>query len=187
MNDRSLPLAGGLVATAVGLVMVTVPQLAGAVPIDRDVLLLVGGLALGGALLEGWRTDEVSGDRFETGDPETLVDLPAPGDEDSGVFRERSVLRIPETRETVVVRLRSVAVEVIQRRQDCSSAAARTMVARGKWTDDPYAAAFLAEEADVESPSVPARARIRTDGPLRYRARRTLDAIVELAGMEVTA
>lgn len=187
MNDRALALAGGLVATAVGLAMVAVPQLAVAVPTDRDVLLLVGGLALGGALLSGLRTDEVIGERFETGDPETLADLPAPGDEDSAVFRERSVRRIPETREKVVVRLRSVAVEVVQRRHDCSPAAARAMVAAGEWTADPYAAAFLAEEADVESPNVPARARIRTDGPLRYRARRTLDAIVDLAGMEVPA
>jgi len=82
-------------------------------------------------------------------------------------------------------RLRETAVDAHARARDCDRAAARAAVADGSWTNDPVAAAALAD-ADGPEYGVGARLRLWLD-PERERERRlrrTVDAIRRLAGGE---
>lgn len=178
-------LAAGTVITGLGLVMTAVPRLAGAVPGQRELVVVVGIVAVVGALATLWRRRSVAFERVETGDPETLVSLQAPGDEARSSFQRASALRLTDSRHRVEERLRKVAVDVIRRRHDCSAAAAESMLATGEWTDDPHAAAFFADAEAVDTPRLPPGMWLRVESPFTYRARRTVDAIVELSGMEV--
>lgn len=76
-------------------------------------------------------------------------------------------------------RLRRGAVRVIKTRYGLADADAREAVAEGTWTDDPIAAAFLAEE-----PTYPLydrlRAAVEPGRAYRRRVRRTLDEVDSL-------
>lgn len=183
MNARRVLLTVGIAVTGLGLLMAMVPQLAAAYPTREGFVLLVALVALGGGLVTMSRRRNAEFERVETGDPETLIKLPAPGDEARRSFDRASALKLTDTRDKVEERLRNAAVDVIRRRYDCSPAEAREMLQRGDWTDDEHAAAFLSD--DVNPPRVPPQKWVRVDSPFTFRARRTVDAIIDLAGMEV--
>jgi hypothetical protein len=183
MNARRFLLAVGTAVTGLGLLMAMVPQLAAAYPTQEAFVVLVGLVALGGAVATMSRRRDAEFDRVETGDPETLIELPAPGDEASRSFERASALKLTDTREKVEDRLRNAAVDVIRRRYDCSTGEAREMLASGEWTDDEHAAAFLSD--GVTPPRIPPQLWVRIDSAFTFRARRTVDALVDLAGMEV--
>ena len=185
MTGRRLLLAAGVVLAVLGLAMTAAPGLAAAVPTRRRMVLLVGVVALLGAVGVLSRRRAVDVERIETGDPETLVDLPAPGDEARGAFRRASALQLTGSRDRVEQRLHEVATDVVARRHDCTDDAARALLASGEWTDDPFAAAFLSEDGATEAPRIPPTEWVRVDSPFQYRARRTVDAIIDLTEMEV--
>jgi hypothetical protein len=187
MRSRRVLLAVGTVITGVGLVMTALPGVAAVVPGQQELVLVVAVVAVGGALVTLSRRRGVDFERVETGDPETLVSLQAPGDEARSSFRRASALKLTDSRHRVEERLRKVAVDVIRRRHDCSAAEAEEMLATGEWTDDPHAAAFLGDGEAVDTPRLPPGMWLRVESPFTYRARRTVDAIVALSGMEVEA
>lgn len=87
--------------------------------------------------VESFVSTEQPGDEFET----ALAEL---------VGRRGRAVRPTEHRELIERRLREDAVRTLTRVDDCDHAAARERVASGAWTDDRYAAAFVAE--DVSGP-----------------------------------
>lgn len=186
MNARSILLATGIALTGVGLAVTVDPQPARALPVTRPMLLMVGlATVLVGVLLVD-RRRQAERDLAETSEPESLPELPVPGDDFREDLRRAGSLRGTGSQEDVRERLRTAAVAVIRRRQDCSAEEARRLVAAGEWTDDEFAAAFLGEDR-ASRPRIPLDAWLRIESPFTYRARRTARAIMDLAGMEVAA
>lgn len=184
MSGRPVLLAVGIVLAGVGLAMTVDPGPARAFPLPRMTLAMVGAGTLFAAVLLVERRRRVDHERAETGEPETLPELPAPGDGFREDLRHAASLRGAGTQEAVRERLRAATVAVIRRRQDCSPSEARRLVDTGEWTDDEFAAVFLGDDL-TDGPRIPMDAWLRIESPFTYRARRTVRAIVDLAGMEV--
>lgn len=137
----------GAAVAALGVLVLVVPGLAGAVFAREFHLSLVGLLALvqgGRVLREGWRTDL---DRAETGDPELVEGVPTPGDDFDDALATAGRVHVLEGRGEVEERLERAAREVLQRRRECAPEEARRRLAEGDWTDDPLAASFFAGDA----------------------------------------
>jgi len=97
----------------------------------------------------------------------------------SGGLGARAHLRGDE-RAAVRDRIRSAAVETLVRVEGCSRPEASQRVARGEWTDDRTAAAFLAEQGPG---SLGARLTDALPGGSRFQRRteRTVAAVLDLA------
>lgn len=173
-----------IVALAYGVATAFDPSLAGLVVINEFYVPLLGGLALvlGYRSLQRRRRTEIEG--TETGDPEIVTPVEAPGMEfDRQVARVTGYRRTTvQTRERVHDRLHETALAVVQRRLDCSREVALDHLEDGTWTDDPFAATFLGGE-DVEDPPLFDRLRhaLRSESKFQHEARRTADAIAALA------
>lgn len=116
-----------------------------------------------------------------TPDPEQPVDRPAAGhdfDETIHGWRFRLPLVGDRRRAETRQRLREAAVGAVMRAEDCDRDAAKRLVERGAWTDDPAAARFL-------DPGVAAGGTLATwadavtrfETPTERRARVTAEAI----------
>ncbi|WP_416841692.1 hypothetical protein [Haloferax sp. DFSO52] len=118
-------------------------------------------------------------DQTETPDTETPIDTPPAGqsfDETIQGWRFRTPIVGERTRTTIKNRLRTAAVEVLMRTEDCGRSQAQRLVRRGAWTDDETAAAFLGRpQQSTLNTAVAALPRRQT--PAEYRAHRTADAI----------
>jgi len=122
----------GTALAAVGFALLAVGAVVGLPLGDRhDPLVLVAYLTLlaAGTYFAGRNADIA--DVWEPVPTERGETVPVPGDGRPGNWRARC---------------RSVLVPAIARREGCSRAAARDRVQRGVWTDDPVAAAALAED-----------------------------------------
>lgn len=110
---------------------------------------------------------------------ERPVPVPAAGeplDEAIGRWRMAIPLVGRATLERVRDRLRSAAVVAVASDEGCSRPDARKRVEDGTWTDDPVAAAFLADRSSWVGAWLSGLAN-RETGP-EYRTRRTVEAIV---------
>jgi len=121
-------------------------------------------------------------DQTRMPDPESATAVPAPGDplaETLSDWRFAVPFAGRDLQSRVRERLRDGAVEAVRGTLNCDDAGARERVARGTWTDDPHAAALL---ADDRSPSVRARltATFHGDSWFVYAARRTAGAVADL-------
>jgi len=85
-------------------------------------------------------------------------------------------LRRAETPRTVRDRLREAAVALVVSREGVDRRTAAAWVDQGRWTDDPVAAAFLAEDGRVPA-RVRWRERLSTTPRVVTRARRTAEAL----------
>ncbi|GGN94050.1 DUF7269 family protein [Haloarcula pellucida] len=151
--------------------------------VDNDYLLVMvfGGVAVAlGALVFLTSTDSVRVRQMPA------VEQPTPAPEPGERFDEqldgwRPLLPVVgrQSRDAVRERLRQAAVRTVAAERGWPEAKAATAVAEGSWTEDPVAARFLAhdEGSDVVGTALTALARGET--PIRYRARRTMAAIVE--------
>lgn len=74
-------------------------------------------------------------------------------------------------------RLRELAVRVVAADEDWQRSTAATAVRDGSWTGDPVARRFLATDGMPRSVRTWLRAISNGETPLRYRSRRTLEAI----------
>lgn len=153
MNLRRLLLLLGVGAGVAGLVLAAFPGLAVGVGAHSLFVFIVGAFAGMEALLDIQARRRARFTQAETGDPEEgLVPARAGADiDDALAAAERGLDRQTRgRRDAIRERVRAAAVEVLMRREDCTPEEAETMLARGTWTDDPYAAAFFGAEVDVE-------------------------------------
>lgn len=204
-----LMVLGGL-AFALGVLTIVAPAVADAIPIEAVVALLGNDYilvaALAGAAVLVVLTVLVA--RGVTGinqttppDPEEVHSVPRFGEAFDEVISRGGLraLLTTERHRQVRTRLREAAIATVMRETNCTRAEARERVERGTWTDDPEAAAFLAEakEGNLESGSGPGpgpgpatgpgsatgvaarvRAAIGGETPFQRGARRTAAEIV---------
>ncbi|WP_256301015.1 DUF7269 family protein [Haloarchaeobius salinus] len=87
-------------------------------------------------------------DEVTTPDPERAISLPVPGDDFDAAMGSRLAL-LPlvggTDRAAIRERLHSDLVHWLMRSENCSRSEAELRVATGDWTDDHYAALFLAD------------------------------------------
>jgi hypothetical protein len=189
-TSRARLLLGGL-ALAAGIGLVVAPT--GVIGIVeslatqevRTAAALVGGFAILQALAAGALVRARSGEPTEVSDP--LVDATAtdpgatPGEELDDALDGYDDLTGSE-RADVRDRLRATAVHVVAARRGCSRERAREAVADGRWTDDPSAAAYLADEAAITVPlSIRLREVLGAGSTERVRATRAAEAIPQIA------
>lgn len=200
-----LPLAilGGL-AFALGVLTIVAPAVADAIPIEAVVALLGNDYILvavlaGAAVLVVLTVLAVRGvtgiDQTTPPDPEEVHSVPRFGEAFDAVISGGGLraLLTTERHRQVRTRLREAAIATVMRETNCTRAEARERVERGTWTDDPEAAAFLAEAEEGDLEAGPAtgpgpgsatgiaarvRAAIRGETPFQRGARRTAAEIV---------
>lgn len=152
MNVR-LSSALGALAVLVGLAMVFVRSLAGAISPQWALLVLVGVLAViqGLRVAQGRRRTELR--ETETGDPEKRYEAPTPGAdvEESLALAGRWSRAGRIARRKLRDRLQEAAVTAVMDEAGCSREEAARRVRAGDWTDDPIAAAFLSEEVALSA------------------------------------
>jgi hypothetical protein len=188
MTDHPVLTAIGVAAVGLGILLVVQPRLAAAIGADYVAVTVVGLLAIVQAVrvVQRRRSTEIRG--AETPDVETVETVPTPGEAfDDRVAALRSSTRRSRVRERDDIReqLAETAITAAARARNCSRAAARERIEAGAWTDDRYAAAFL---AGPDGPSLPFRSKLRfVAGPEslgQHQMRRTADAIARLAGVD---
>lgn len=181
---RSGLLVIAVAALAYGVATAFDPGLVGLLVINEFYVPLLGGLALvlGYRSLQRRRRTEIQ--NGETGDPEIVEPVDAPG-----VGFDRQVSSVTdyrratlEKRQRIEQRLYETALAAVQRRLDCSQSEAQAHLEDGTWTDDPFAAAFLGGD-DVPEPPLVDRLRhtLRSESTFQRDARRTADAIASLS------
>ncbi|WP_049985877.1 DUF7269 family protein [Halobellus rufus] len=186
MNTRQTLLGGvGVLCLALGASVRDVSVSAAPVESGGDYLLiaLLAGTALLAAIavLASGRTRNLR--QTETPDPETPVQYPHPGREfDESVRRWgfRTPVGSADATDVIEDRLRTAAVKATMHAENCGRTRARRAVERGEWTDDGVAAAFLDPSRGRTVTAVLA-ALVRFQLPAEFRARRTADAVYDLA------
>lgn len=181
----------GIAALAVGVGTVVVPGLAARLDVgtvvENDYLFVVP-LGIAGALvvLGALASRTIRGvDQASPPDPERVPTADTPGAEfdrlvGGGLLAAPAALR---RRETLHDRLREAALRTVMRAEQCSRADARRQIDAGSWTDDPVAAAFLAEGPDggVVTAREAAETLLTAELPVQRRARRTA-VVIDRAG-----
>ena len=195
MNWRRLLVAAlGIGVFGLAAVVVLVPGAESLLPVDAAVealgldyllvailgvvavlvtLLILAMRALGGQ------------DQATPPDPESIETVPRFGADVDAVVEDGLGLRnrlLGDGGEAVRERFRETAVRTVARVDNCDHASARRRVADGTWTDDPEAAAFLAEDgAGAGTMRMRVRAALAGESLFQRGARRTASAIVDLA------
>jgi uncharacterized repeat protein (TIGR01451 family) len=190
---RRIGLGIGTVLLAGGVVLLLVPDAAGAVPAGITVVQLV---ALLSVLLALW----VVRTRYNTKYVETSVptvelplSTPTPGDEIDDMVYRLTQLRegTIEYRERIQERVAELAISVIMQREDCSREEAIGRLEDGSWTDDPLAASFFhAGGTDAGASSFVEQALERfTERESSYerQLRTTIDAVEDVSPFEFPA
>lgn len=194
MSSRRLLLGlAGAAAFVFGYVAMTVPGVAGLVPVDPGaadadlgylLVAAVGALAVLLVLVVLGARAVFGIDQADPPAPETPMEVPRPGESfdefvsgDLGL-RERLV---GDRYREVERRLHQTAVETVMREQGLSRDEARRAVEQGTWTDDEEAAGFLAS-----SWTPPLRTRllaaVRGRSAFQRGARRAAEAIARQGG-----
>lgn len=167
----------GVLATAVR---------AGVESLGNDYLFVavlgVAGCLVAASMLVSGRSGNLA--QTDTPNPERPPTVPAVGEEfDRTVGGVRFAVPVVgrSARRRIRERLRTAAIAATMRADGCRRETAERRVDEGTWTDDPAAAAFL---ADGRSAAVGGRLAAWAAGETlrQRRARRTVDAIVERFG-----
>lgn len=164
-----------------------VDQLRSVVDNDYLLIMVIGGVALGVAVLV-FLASRNSAQTMQPPDVERPVTAPDPG-ERLDVARNRWHHWVPfagrQSRESIRDRLRNAAIVTITAQRDVNAADATARVDDGSWTTDAVAAAFLGADGDRLRPTLWLRAIIHGETPVGYRARRAMAAIEAIhAGRE---
>lgn len=194
MNPNRLPIVvAGLAAFAAAAAVVLSPGVGSDLPVGtvveslgNDYLLvaILGAVAFV-ATLPVMAARAVGGiDQATPPEPEVIDSVPPPGAAVDAIVEDgpglRSRLFDDRTLE-VRDRVRETAVRTVARADGCSRAEARRRVHKGTWTDDPAAAAFLAEDGDVGGARwTGLRAVAAGELPVQRGVRRAAAAIVAL-------
>lgn len=184
MNTTRALIAAGVIAFVIGIAEVLGVRVI-PIPIDRTLVFVVGVLPL----LQAYRVvrdrRHVELREATTPDPEVPPATPPPGaDFEETLGRITGRHHVISHRGTAVQEdLRSIAITVLTRYGSYSRAEAATAVDNGTWTENPFAASFLGDEA----PPPPLRERLRAtlngEPWLEHRKRETVDAIALAAGL----
>lgn len=185
MNVPRLSLVLGIAALALGAVAVVSP---GLVPVSptRPVATLVGVLALFQSVRVIRGRLRGSLDEAETPDPERPLATPQPGEDIESEFTQflldASQSRSRRARDA----LTAAAIAVLTQFEGLTESDAKEQVDAGTWTDDIYAAAFLAEEGFRGLPfRLQVRNAFRGDSLTQRSIRNTVDAIVSVVEKHV--
>jgi len=192
VNRSGLLAVAGVLAFGLGLATLAVPGLV-ALGAEGAVLVVVGLLALVQIVRVGRARYRGQIRRAGTADAELSADVESPGADLGAVLDEFD----PDGYRYAQggrrrSQLRRVAVEALTRSDDCSEPEARERIATGIWTDDPVAAAFLAEDDGDDLPLLSQlgsrlrsrlRSRLTTESAYQRRIRRTTDAIAAVTGL----
>jgi hypothetical protein len=185
VNLRRILLALGVGTGVAGLVLAAFPGLAVGMGAHSIFVLVVGAFAGMEALLDVQARRRTKPTQAETGDPEAGLVPERAGveiDEALAVAEHGLDRYTRERRDAIRDRVRSAAVEVLTRREECTPEEASAMLQQGSWTDDPYAAAFFGANADENLPwRVRVRDAIRPESRFGRRASHAIAAIVERA------
>lgn len=142
--SRRITATLGAALGVLGLVALAAPGLLRAIPTNRGLLLILGGMLVLGALNEVQRRRANPRIYAETTDTEETVELPTPGDDFDHRFDQLTYTRYRRgERERLRDDVAGVAVETLARRRGITEAEARESLEAGTWTDDPYAAALF--------------------------------------------
>lgn len=178
---RQIAAGLGVLLAVLGLAALAVPGLTAPLPVGDVAVSLLGGILLVGAVRELQRRRTTELDFAATDDHETTIELPTPGDAFDRRLRRIAWVRGDRLeRERVRDSVRDAAIDAIRRRRGCSRAEAERLIETGSWTDDPFAAAFLARERPDVSPTALLRERLRTKPTFRHRAGRAVAAVDRL-------
>lgn len=189
---QRLVLGVGLVLGAVTLLVVSIPELAGWIPItdivdelggDYVFVAIFGGLAVLFLIVAiAWRG--VSGlEQAVPPTPEEVQSAPLFGADFDEITQGPVSLRerlFSDRPDRVRERVRNAAIRAEMAADGCSRSQAERRVASGTWTTDPEAAAFLSDDAGP-SPPLSARLLAAAHGQAWYQrgARRAAAAVVE--------
>lgn len=179
---RRILFVAGVTAGVLGLVLVVAPGLVGGLGVSDILVYLLGIIALLLAIGRVQHRRKAERRETPTGDPETPIGLPSPGDDVNERIRNLSRLtqrsRIQTERQDLDARLEELAVRVLARREDITRDEARDRLTEGTWTDNRKAAAYFSEAVDVPL-SEQVRLSIQTGSPTGVYA---IHAIEALAG-----
>jgi hypothetical protein len=150
----------GLFVLAFGLAALLVPGVASIIPLESDLLLFIGALAIVVGVqmaIRYWRSENA---KAEPPVPETSVTLPVPGAEFDGQLADLDSKALHDTdyqqwimeREDIRDRLRSLAVDTIVAQYGVSDEEAATALEEGTWTEDRHAVAFFMGEYPGTTP-----------------------------------
>lgn len=150
----------GLFVLAFGLAALLVPGVASIIPLESDLLLFIGALAIVVGVqmaIRYWRSENA---KAEPPVPETSVTLPVPGAEfdeqladlDSKALHDTDYQQWIMEREDIRDRLRSLAVDTIVAQYGVSDEEAATALEEGTWTEDRHAVAFFMGEYPGTTP-----------------------------------
>ncbi|GAB6879098.1 hypothetical protein JCM17823_13720 [Halorubrum gandharaense] len=150
--------AFGALAVLAGFILLLDAGLAAAVDLSAVTVTLVGALAAVQGIRYAAARRGIEPNTLTVGTPERRITSPVPGDDaDTQLARSTAGGRSHyELRGRLRGRVRAVAVAEVAGARNCSPSRAADLVDRGAWTDDPVAAAFLADDL-----SYPARVRFR--------------------------
>ncbi|MBX0324297.1 hypothetical protein EGH21_14805 [Halomicroarcula sp. F13] len=171
----------GAFVTAGDLAAGVVSSLRAGVENDYLLVMAFGGVAVALASLV-FLTSSDSVEVREMPAVEGPTPAPEPGERfDERLDGWRTVVPVVgrDVRETVRDRLRKAAIRTVAAERGWPEAKASSAVADGSWTDDPVAARFLATGGSRDTVGTGLRALAHGETPVRYRARRTMAAIVE--------
>jgi uncharacterized protein (DUF58 family) len=185
MSVRRLLIATGFVLFALSVAELVQP---GVLPLPGNELVLTatGGVALLYTLSAAYLRRRTGPEHAETPDVELGENTEVPGQDLQSLLqgfpgRENVYSGVVPTRRDG---LRRAAIALLTRYRGIDAATAREQVSEGTWTDDPEAAAFLADRTT----GPPLRRRLRTLfalEPYRRRARaQTTDAVAAVAGVD---
>lgn len=181
MNRRRLLLVGGVVAFGGAVVEIATPGSIFRLPIDEAVIYVLGGTLLLYAYYVFSTRQDVTFEQINPPTPETRVAVSPPGDNlDDTLRRFLRGQQVHLTRQTVEG-LRAAAVEVLTWFLGLSETDAKARVESGTWTDDPYAADFLASGSLDLPPVGQFRKMIAPESSYQLRTRHTVSAIVNVA------
>lgn len=173
---RGVLLVTGVTVFTVGLLVVFVPGMEAALPVDATIATLgsdyvvvatVGLVAIGVALFVVLLRRISGVDEVKTPVVEGVQSASYPGE---SFDRSNDGLLGTSTTGSTVERLREAAVQSLMRAERCSRSVAEGRVAKGTWTDDRVAAEFLADDGGYDGVLGGS-----LDGG--SRARRTVEAI----------
>lgn len=157
-----------LLFAALAIAMAAMPGVAPSTEVG--VLLLVGVLILLGAYERYIRAKNAERETAEVPAVEETSDIQTPGDRFERRWDD--------------YRFESMAVAVVAKREGCSVDQAQSLLDRGVWTDDPYAAAYFGDATVSDPPPMPGVVPFLTRQPTREELRqRTIEELARMAGV----
>lgn len=183
----------GVAIFAFGYLATTTPSLASALPVGalvaalgNDYLLLavVAGIAVVLTLVVTVSARNSARDHVAPPEAEEVTAVPLAGDLYDDLFTNSMLWALThrEEREIAHEQLRATSIRLLQSETGCSRSEAEARIERGTWTDDPYAAHFLGN--DAPSPGILRRlvTLFRFETMSQRGARHAADEIVQRAG-----